>query len=147
MGKNRITIDFKGFEEYAAKLDELGGSNALRQGVEAGLKASKQLVNKQLKQAIKKSNLPKSGTYSTGRTEKSISKDFSVVWEGDTAVIKIGFEFSKSGLTSIMLMYGTPKMPKVAGLWEAVYGNSTKNKMRQMQQEALDKVIKRIMEG
>lgn len=145
--KNRVTIDFKGFEELAARLDELSEGDGIKQGVEAGLKASKQLVNSNLKKAIVKGNLPKHGKYSHGGTEKSIDKSFKVDWTGTQGEIKIGFDFKKSGLTSIMLMYGTPKMKPVKGLKNAIYGNATKNKMREVQEEAIKKVIDRLVGG
>ena len=39
MGRNRVVCDFAGFKDYMARLDELGDNAAMKQGVEAGLKA------------------------------------------------------------------------------------------------------------
>jgi len=127
-----------------AKLDEIGGSQAMRRGVESALKASKEYVNPKIESAMAK--LPASGRYSTGDTKRSIDKDMSVDWNGMTGTIKVGFDFSKSGLTSIFLMYGTPKMSPVAGLKNAIYGTKTQKEIAELQGEALNKVIKRIME-
>lgn len=127
-----------------AKLDKIGGDQAMRRGVESALKASKDYVNPQIEAAM--ANLPASGRYSTGDTKRSIDKDMSVDWEGMTGTIKVGFDFKKSGLTSIYLMYGTPKMSPVAGLKNAIYGTKTQKQIAKLQGEALDKVIKRIME-
>jgi hypothetical protein len=71
----------------------------------------------------------------------------TVSWEGMTGSIKVGFDFKKSGVKSIFLMYGTPKMPPVAGLKNAIYGAKTKKEIGRLQAEALNKVIKRVMEG
>lgn len=144
MARNKIGLQVKGFEEYMAKLDQVGGSNAMRRGVESALKASKQHVNPKIEAAM--ANLPAGGKYSTGDTKKSIDKEMSVDWQGTTATIKVGFDFKKSGVTSIFLMYGTPKMPPVAGLKAAIYGNKAQKEIAEVQAEALDKVIKRIME-
>lgn len=147
MARNKIGLQVKGFEEYMAKLDEVGGSGAMKRGVESALRASKQHVNPKIDKAMADANLPAGGKYSTGDTKQSIDQDMSVDWQGMTATIKVGFDFKESGLTSIFLMYGTPKMPPVAGLKAAIYGAKTKKELEAIQAEALDKVIKRIMEG
>lgn len=145
MGRNRIGLQVKGFDEYMAKLDKIGGSDAMKRGVESALKASKQYVNPQINSAL--ANLPAGGRYSHGGTKASIDKDMTVEWSGFTGEIKIGFNFKKSGLKSIFLMYGTPKMSPVAGLKDAIYGGKTQRQIAKLQGEALDKVVKRIMEG
>lgn len=145
MARNKIGLQVKGFEEYMARLDELGGSAAMKRGVESALKASKEYVNPLIESAMAK--LPAGGKYSTGNTKKSIDKDMGVEWQGMSASIKVGFDFKKSGVTSIFLMYGTPRMSPVAGLKNAIYGNQTQKKIAEIQGEAINKVIKRIMEG
>ena len=145
MARNRIGLQFKELDAYMAKLDELGNGDAMKRGVEAALKASKQHVNPLIEKSMAK--LPAGGIYSTGDTKKSIDKDMSVEWQGMTASVKVGFDFSKSGLTSIFLMYGTPRMKPVSGLKNAIYGSKTQKELATIQEEALQKVILRIMEG
>lgn len=145
MTRNRVVCDFSGFRDYMARLDELGNDDAMKRGVEAGLKASKQYVNTEVNKAIAKSNLPAHGKYSTGSTKDSLDKNFNVDWEGLQGVIKVGFDFSKSGMTSIFLMYGTPKMPPIQGLYDAIYGTRTKSKIKRLQKEAINEVIRREM--
>lgn len=128
-----------------ARLDELGGTNAMKRGVESSLKASKIYVNPQIEKAMNK--LPAGGRYSTGGTKSSIDKDMIVEWRGYVGEIKVGFDFKKSGLKSIFLMYGTPRMSPVRGLKAAIYGAKTKKEIAKIQDEALNKVIKRVMEG
>ena len=147
MARNKCTLEIKGFEELISKLDELGGSDAMKRGVESALKESKQYINSQIKTAMTSGNLPAGGKYSTGETLKSLDDAIDVVWNGMTAEMKVGFKLEKSGLRSIFLMYGTPKMAPVAGLKDAVYGNKTKKQCKKLQTEAINKVIKRIMEG
>lgn len=144
MARNRIGLQVEGFEEYMAKLDEVGGTVAMRRGVEEALKESKKYVNPLIEKAMTK--LPAGGRYSTGDTKRSLDKDMSVEWQGATASIKVGFDFSESGLKSIFLMYGTPRMKPVTGLKAAVYGAKTKKEIAAIQGAALDKVIKKIME-
>lgn len=145
MGRNRIGLQFDGWEDTIAKLDELGGTKAMKRGVEAALKASKEYVNPQIEAAMSK--LPAGGKYSTGDTKNSIDKDMSIEWSGRTGEIKVGFDFKKSGMTSIFLMYGTPKMDPVPGLKNAIYGTKTNKQIKEIQETEINKVIKRIMEG
>lgn len=145
MARKKIGLQVKELDYYMAHLDELGKGDAMKRGVEAALKASKQYVNPLIESAMV--NLPAKGRYSTGNTKQSIDEDMTVDWQGMTASIKVGFDFKKSGLKSIFLMYGTPKMPPVAGLKAAIYGTKTQKKIGAIQEEALQKVILRIMEG
>ncbi len=145
MARNKIGLQVKGFEEYMAKLDEVGGAKAMRQGVESALKASKAYVNPQIEAAMTK--LPAGGRYSTGDTERSIDKDMAVEWTGMIGAIKVGFDFKRSGMKSIFLMYGTPRMKPVSGLKSAIYGTKTQKELAVIQEEELQKVILRIMEG
>lgn len=147
MGRNRISLQVKGFDEYIAKLDKLGGSDAMKRGVESALKQSKAYVNPKIESVVNKSNLPAGGKYSKGGTKLSLDRDMTVVWNGFEAEIKIGFDLKKSGLKSIFLMYGTPRMKPVDGLKDAIYGTKTQREIAKLQGEALDKVVKRIMEG
>ena len=147
MAKNKLTLQVKGFEEYMSKLDVLAGGQAMKRGVEGALKSSKQYVNPQITKSMAKSNLPAGGKYSTGSTKKSIDNDMSVDWQGMTGSINVGFDFKKAGVTSIFLMYGTPRMQPVNGLKDAIYGAKTKREIKKLQEAALAKVIKRTMEG
>jgi hypothetical protein len=128
-----------------AKLDKLGGTTAMKRGVEEALVKSKKYVNPLIEQAM--ANLPAQGKYSTGDTKESIDTDMSVDWQGVTGSIKVGFDFKKSGMKSIYLMYGTPKMPPVAGLKAAIYGAKSQKQIAQIQADALDKVIEEVMGG
>lgn len=129
------------------KLDKVGGSDAMKRGVEAGLKASKQYVNPELKRLSANSNLPAGGKYASGDLRNSIDTDMEIDWQGLEGSIKVGFDFSKSGMVSIFMLYGTPKHAPVNGLYEAIYGQKTTRQITKLQNEAVQKVIKRVMEG
>jgi hypothetical protein len=145
MAKAKMGLQFDGWEETIAKLDELGGSSAVKRGVEKALSASKEYVNPLINQAMTK--LPAKGKYSTGDTRESINNDMKVEWQGTSGSIKIGFDFKKSGPKSIFLMYGTPKMSPAKGLKNAIYGAKTKKEIAEIQSEIINKHIKEVMEG
>ena len=152
MARKKIGLQVKGFEEYMAKLDEVGGSAAMKKGVKEALIASKKYVTPLIEKAMSESNLPASGEYATGLTKDSIDKEMKVYYDGITAFVKVGFDFEKSGMTSIFLMHGTelngtPRMQPVKGLKSAIYGSKTQKQIGEIQAEALNKVIAEIMEG
>lgn len=142
--RNRIGITFSGFDELAAKLDEL--TNDIKPAVEKALKAGHENVTEKLKKSVQKNKLPAKGKYSTGATEKSLRTDSKVEWNGTIATIKVGFDISKS-MQSIYLMYGTPKMKPVAGMKAAIYGKSSIKEREELQKKIFDKAIKEAMEG
>lgn len=143
--KNKIKLEFSGFKEMAEKLDKINGD--LKKTSEEALLKSKTVVTQNLLKVTNKSNYPAHGKYSHGGTRHSIDTDKNVNWQGSTASIPVGFDMTKSGLTSIFLMYGTPKMPKVQPIYDAVYGSKTKSQIKKIQQEIFAKAIKEKMEG
>lgn len=145
MARNRIGLQFDGWERYIERLDEVGGTQLMKKGVEEALIESKKHVNPLIEKAMNK--LPAKGKYSTGNTKESIDDDMSVDWHGMTGTIKVGFDFSKSGVTSIFLMYGTPRTKPVSGLKRAIYGAKTKKEIAEIQETVLSEVIRRAMEG
>ena len=147
MARNRIGLQFNGWEDYLAKLDELGGSQAMKKGVEEALIESKKHVNPLIEKAMSTSNLPAKGKYSFGDTKESIDKEMTVEWSGMTGEIKVGFDFSKSGMKSVFLMYGTPKHDPVSGLESAIYGTKTQKEIAEIQEKVLSDHIKKVMEG
>lgn len=145
--KNRVGLQFSGFEEMAAKLDELQGD--LQRTTEEALIKSKKIVTTKLLEVTNKANYPAQGKYARrgDPTRASIDTTEDVKWQGTTAEIKVGFDFKKSGLTSIFLMYGTPRMDKVQAIYDAVYGNRVKAEIKRIQKETFDAAIKEKMEG
>lgn len=143
--KNKISLAFSGFAEMAEKLDELQGD--LKKTTEDALIKSKAVIATNLLKATQKSNYPAHGDYSIGTTRRSISTSKTVNWEGTVGEIDVGFDLKKSGLTSIFLMYGTPRMAKVQSIYDAVYGRKTKTEINKLQKEIFAKAIKEKMEG
>lgn len=144
-GKKRFSLDFDGMEELAKKLESLNGN--LKSTTERALQESQKHVIPKIKKAMRKDNLPAKGKYSSGDTEKSIIENNTVNWNGTVASIDIGFDMDKSGLKSVYLMHGTPRMNPVAGLKASIYGSATKKEVEAIQSEVFQKEIKKLMEG
>ena len=147
MAKSKIGLQFDGWEETITKLNSLAGNKDTAVAVAHALMDSKEHINEKLDKAVVNSSLPAKGKYSSGNTRKSINRDNDVQWQGLTASIKVGFDFKKSGTTSIFLMYGTPKMKPAKGLKAAIYGTKTKKEIAQIQSEIINRYIKEVMEG
>lgn len=150
MSRNRLTIDFKGFEEYYEKFDKLNMNT--RKITEEALKKSFEVVTPGIQSAISRHR-------ETGETEGSLVKTAKVEWQGTTANVKVGFDISNGGLPSIFLMYGTPKhmganqygkTSAVSGvavdsnLYNSIYGSATRNKVRKAQQQVFDEALHEV---
>lgn len=144
-GKKRFSLDFDGLEELAKKLESLNGN--LKSTAERALQESQKHVTPKIKKAMRKDNLPAKGKYSSGDTEKSIIENDTVNWNGTVASIDIGFDMDKSGLKSVYLMHGTPRMNPVTGLKASIYGSASKKEVEALQNEVFQEEIKKLMEG
>jgi hypothetical protein len=138
MAKNKISLQFKGFEEYAERLDKLGGD--LKATTEKALQNSHDYITPKVRAAMNKH-------HRTGETEDSIAGNAKVVWEGSVASIDIGFNLTEGGMPSIFLMYGTPRMKKDQALYDSIYGNRTKKAIKELQEKTFARAIKKAMGG
>lgn len=138
MAKNKIGLNFKGFEEYAERLDKLGGD--IKKATEKALQETHAYITPNLERDIKPHR-------KTGRTERSLNRDAKVKWVGSTAEIEVGFKLDEGGLPSIFLMYGTPRMKKDQQLYNDIFGGKTKREVAEIQQKIFMEEIKKIMEG
>ena len=88
-----MKLDTSGFTEILKKIDELGGD--INQIVEKTLKKAGDKINRDTEDAMAMQNLPASGRYSGGQTKSAVITDAQVRWDGNTAYVPIGFDFSK----------------------------------------------------
>lgn len=139
---NRVEFDFPMFDKLKKQLDEIGG-NALDIAVEKALIESHNYVTQQLEAAI-------SPHRRTGKTAGTLDKIPDVIKDGTTYYTDVGFDIGKGGLPSIFLMYGTtvhgqPHIAPDRNLFDAIYGNATKKKIQEIQENAFFKVIDEVM--
>ena len=94
-----------------------------------------------------KGNLPAKGKYSTGETSKSLIRTPNITWNGSVASVDVGFRISEGDFTSILLIYGTPKMKKVQKLYNAFYSKRIKDEIRKAQEDVLYEEVRRLEHG
>lgn len=142
-----IKIDTREIELLKKRLQE--ANRGVKPAVDKALKASKQYVTNLLEKDTVKPNFPHQGTYSTGNLKNSIDRNYNVQWQGTKAYIKVGYDFNKSGLTSILMIRGAPRknpeMPKARKIKEDIYGARTKKKIIEIQEDTIYKIIDRGM--
>lgn len=135
-------IEFDGYERLKKQLDEIGGE-ATERAVEGALKQTQILVARKCDAAMR-------SHIRTGATKRAIIKDGNVEWTGTTASVDVGFDIENGGKPSIYLMNGTvvrgeQHITADKSLREAVYGSKTKKEAQELQKQAFEKVLKRVM--
>lgn len=139
--KNKLTIDFDGFDILQKRLMELGGD--AKQAAENALVQSHKIVTQKVTAAMVKHR-------ESGDTADAIISAPAVKWTGDTASVDVGFDIVDGGLPSIFLMYGTqlhgqPHITPDRNLYNAVYGAQTRKEIRAAQEAEYTKAVERAM--
>lgn len=143
MARRKNGFDITALEKYADQLQEAGGMAAVKRAVQGGMLATKKQVNAEVTTAMQSGNLPAGGKYSTGDTMGHLNEEMTVDWEGNMARLKVGFNMEGGGITSIFLMYGTPRHAPASGLREALKEHPKKISRKKMQ-EACVKILERL---
>lgn len=143
MARRKNGFDITALEKYADQLQEAGGMAAVKRAVQGGMLATKKQVNAEVTTAMQSGNLPAGGKYSTGDTMGHLNEEMTVDWEGNMARLKLGFNMEGGGITSIFLMYGTPRHAPASGLREALKEHQKKISRKKMQ-EACVKILERL---
>lgn len=143
MARRKNGFDITALEKYADQLQEAGGMTAVKRAVQGGMLATKKQVNSEVTTAMQSGNLPAGGKYSTGDTMGHLNEEMTVDWEGNMARLKLGFNMEGGGITSIFLMYGTPRHAPASGLREALKEHPKKISRKKMQ-EACVKILERL---
>ena len=143
MARRKNGFDITALEKYADQLQEAGGMAAVKRAVQGGMLATKKQVNAEVTTAMQSGNLPAGGKYSTGDTMGHLNEEMNVDWEGNMARLKVGFNMEGGGITSIFLMYGTPRHAPASGLREALKEHPKKISRKKMQ-EACVKILERL---
>lgn len=102
-----VKLDTSGMERILAQIEKLGGDvkpvteKALRKGALKVMNATLSATNA--------ANYPRGGAYSRGYTREAVIHFPKVEWDGMTASVPIGFDFSLPGAGGFLIA-GTPRM-------------------------------------
>lgn len=105
--RNTLKLSTAGFDGLLKRLDSLGGD--VRKAVDEALTKASHTITVSTENALATQNLPAQGKYSKDTTREQVIRDAQVRWEGDTAWIPVGFDFSKPGAGGYLIT-GTPRM-------------------------------------
>lgn len=141
MGKNTLKLDTKGLEPLMRMLSRLDEEVA-KATIEDTLTKAAERVQMDTHIALNKTYLPAHGKYWTGQTAASVVEDTTPRWEGQTAWVPVGFDFSRPGAGGYLIS-GTPKMNADPMLNKMYRGKAY---MREIQDEMFDAVNKKIQE-
>ncbi len=131
----KMRLEFTGFEEYAERLDKLGGD--LKKTTEKALIETHKLLTPKVEEAFRRHDVKYSHD-----TMKSLKKDARVEWDGSVAAIGVGFKISEGGFPSIFIMYGTPRMQPDKKVYNSIYGN--RKKVRELQEKIFAEEIAKL---
>lgn len=140
---NMMKLEFAGFDEMLKKLTALEADT--KSIAEEALRRTFDIVTREEEIGIQAPNLPAQGKFSTGRTEKSLLRTFSVKWQGTVGGTDVGFQIDKGGFPSIFLIRGTPKMQKDQKLYDAFYGDRIRGEFLNAQREVFTKALEEAM--
>lgn len=132
---NKVYLEFEGFDEVIARLTKLNGN--VKGITEKALRKTHSIVTKKAAEAITPHN-------QTHQTERSLRQEAEIEWAGTLASVKTGFSINEGGLASIFLMYGTPRHKKDQKMYNAFFGKSTQDEVREAQASIFYDEIRRL---
>lgn len=106
-GRNQFGIDWSQFEDFAERIDGLGGD--LKKIFTEVMQMEAETVQEDTVEATAAANLPAHGKYSQEDTIKAIDIMPKVEWSGTIASVGMGFDKTKPN-AGTFLITGTPKM-------------------------------------
>ena len=147
MARNKMSVDFSGLDAYVKKLDAIDES-AVKRAFDSALLASEQTVKQSVVSAMQKHN-------DTGHTVSTAISGKEPEWTQSTGKAPVGFEIGSDRekendrLASVFLMYGTkvhgqPHIAPDKELYNAVYGATVRRRVQKIQEEAFEKVVRRL---
>lgn len=147
MAKNKFSLDFEGFLDYARQLDELG-KQYLQKATDNALNKSKEYANEQVIEAMNSSPYNfKGNKRSTGQSKKSAQKvsEMPVEWNGTVATAYSGVSWYDAPEVTL-LAYGTPHIKGDTKLLNAIKcKGAIRKEVSRIQQEEFVKVLQEAM--
>lgn len=145
--KNQWSVDFSGLDAYIKELEAIDDA-AVERAFDSALLATEQVVKESVTAAMQAHN-------QTGHTVSTAISGKPPEWTHSVGKAPVGFEIGSDRekendkLASVFLMYGTkvhgqPHEAPDRKLYEAVYGAAVRRRVRQIQEEAFRKVLRRL---
>jgi len=131
----KMELEFDGFDDVINRLKKMEGDT--KKVSEKALAKTFELVTPKIQSAMAPHN-------DRGITAESIVTSPHIEWAGSVGSVDIGFDIPNGGLPSVFLMYGTPKMTPDRKLYNAVYGNKTKQLVHDAVEEIFYNEIRRL---
>ena len=143
--KRNARIDFKGFLDFANDLDNLG-ETYLKKAVANSMQKTKDYLNNETLKAMDSS---KYNFEPGGESIKELFKveEMPIEWDGYICKAFVGVDLSKAPQTLILAIKGSPRQSPDRNLYNAVYGAQTKKKIMEMQEQAFNKVLERVVQN
>ena len=133
-----LGLDFSDLDAWAKEIVAWGGK--VKPTAEKALRETHRIVTDHIQAVMSPSNMPAKGKYWTGDTLEHLRRNAEIEWDGDVGSVGVGFEIKEGGITSIFLMYGTPRhkppMKKARGLYDAIYGKKVREEIADAQATA-----------
>lgn len=140
--RNQFGIDWSQFEDFAERIDGLGGD--LKKIFTDVMQMEAETVQEDTVEATAAANLPAHGKYSQEDTVKAINTMPKVEWSGTIASVGMGFDKTKPN-AGTFLITGTPKMRPDYKLEEIFvrkkYLKSMITDINEYFEDALDRVV------
>lgn len=148
MAKTKFDLNFDGFLDLAADLDNLG-NDYLKKAVDNAFTASKDYINNAVDEAMEKSpyNFKRGQGYSRGKAGMSLAvvRDMPLEWQGNTVKAYIGVN-SRDALEVLFLIYGTPHIAADTNLRNAIkVKGKYKKEVSKIQLNEFTKVIEEAL--
>lgn len=138
----RMKLEITGLDKLLERIDKMGSDS--KKVCEEALRETHKIVTQKAEEGMAKSNLPAGGKYSYGDTLRTLRREALIYWNGDVASVPVGFDINNGGLTSIFLMYGTPRMKKDQTLYNAFFGAKTRKEILEAQENVFYSEIRRL---
>lgn len=131
----RLKIDFDGFDEMLKQFEKM--EKDLKPAVEKALEASFDVVTPGVKAIIPEH-------HRSGATEESLFTTPQIVWNGNVAEVKVGFDLTKEIASQFLIygakasMTGVPYRAPDMRLWNAIFGSAITKKVAETQKEIFE---------
>lgn len=150
MAKTNFSLNFDGFLDLAADIDNLG-NGYLKQAVDNALTASKDYLNNAAAEAMAKSryNFERGQGYSRGKAKASLEfvKNMPIDWDGSVASAYVGVRL-RDALEVQFLIYGTPHIAADTNLRNVLKAKGKyKKEVSKIQLEEFNKVIEEALKN